>query len=190
MRWVYDWAFWVVWGIFLVYWRVMSWGVKSPQRVEGMASRVTRSVLFLTMIVILSFPNLPLPFLYWHFMPGSEAAFFAGLAITVAGLSFAVWARVHLGRNWSQAVMIKQDHELITTGPYRFVRHPIYTGILTGFLGVAVATTQVRGLLALALISAALWTKLRLEEKWMESHFGATYAAYAQRVPALVPRPW
>ncbi|HTB98677.1 MAG TPA: isoprenylcysteine carboxylmethyltransferase family protein [Terracidiphilus sp.] len=190
MIWFYQWAFPVVWLTFLIYWRVMSRGVKASQRTEAAGPQIFRAVVFLTMIVILSVPNLPAPFLYKQILPWSEWDYFAGLAITIGGLSFAVWARVHLGRNWSQAVMIKQDHELITTGPYRFVRHPIYTGILTGFLGVAVAMLQVRGVVAFALISVALWSKLRLEEKWMESHFGATYAAYAQRVPALVPRPW
>ena len=63
----------------------------------------------------------------------------------VVGLLFAVWAREHLGSNWSRSVTIKQGHELITTGPYAVVRHPIYTGILAGFLGTAIALSQVRG---------------------------------------------
>ena len=189
MRWVYDWGFFVVWGCFLVYWRLMAPGTKPAQRIEGTASQAIRVLLFLGAIAVLSVP-IPLPFLYRQFMPQSAGAFFVGLGITVAGLLFAVWARVHLGRNWSQTVMIKQEHELITSGPYAWVRHPIYTGILAGFLGSAVATAQVRGVLALLLVLGALWGKLRLEERWMGGHFGATYAEYARRVPALVPRPW
>src|SRR5208282_2982414 len=107
--------------------------------------------------------------------------------ITVAGLLFAVWARVHLGRNWSRSVTIKQDHELIATGPYAVVRHPIYTGILAGFLGMAIAISQVRGFIVLVLILLALWIKLRMEEQWMRSQFGETYATYARRTAALVP---
>jgi protein-S-isoprenylcysteine O-methyltransferase Ste14 len=110
-----------------------------------------------------------------------------GAAITVAGILFAVWARRHIGANWSRFVTIKQDHELITTGPYALVRHPIYTGLLTAFLGTAIATTQLRGLIAFALIAISLLYKLRLEEQWMRAQFGDTYADYSRRVAALVP---
>jgi protein-S-isoprenylcysteine O-methyltransferase Ste14 len=105
----------------------------------------------------------------------------------VAGLLFAVWAREHLGSNWSRSVTIKQDHELITTGPYAMVRHPIYTGFLAGFLGTAIALSQVRGFVAFVLILVILGVKLRMEEQWMRSQFGATYATYAHQTAALVP---
>jgi protein-S-isoprenylcysteine O-methyltransferase Ste14 len=110
-----------------------------------------------------------------------------GAAITTAGLLFAVWARVHLGRNWSRSVTIKQDHQLIVTGPYAIARHPIYTGILAGFLGMAIAVTEVRGLIAFALVFVILWFKLRMEEQWMRMQFGDSYAAYSKRVAALIP---
>jgi protein-S-isoprenylcysteine O-methyltransferase Ste14 len=105
----------------------------------------------------------------------------------VAGLLFAIWAREHLGRNWSRSVTIKQAHELITTGPYGVVRHPIYTGILAGFLGTAIALSQVRGLVAFVFIFVILCVKLRMEEQWMRSQFGETYATYAHRTAVLVP---
>ncbi len=113
--------------------------------------------------------------------------FWLGAAITIAGLLFAVWARAYLGTNWSRSVTIKQGHELITTGPYAVVRHPIYTGILTGFLGMAIAISQVRGFIVLVLIFVAFWMKFRMEEQWMRSQFGETYATYARRTAALVP---
>ena len=105
----------------------------------------------------------------------------------VAGLLFAVWARVHLGRNWSSSVTIKQGHELITTGPYAVVRHPIYTGILAGILGTAIALSQVRGFIALVIFFLIFWFKLRMEEQWMSSQFGETYATYSHQTAALVP---
>jgi protein-S-isoprenylcysteine O-methyltransferase Ste14 len=110
-----------------------------------------------------------------------------GAALTIAGLLFAVWAREHLGRNWSHSVTIKQGHELITTGPYTAVRHPIYTGILIGFLGMAIAISQVRGFIAFALMFLGFWVKLRLEEQWMRTQFGESYATYSQKTAALVP---
>ena len=82
---------------------------------------------------------------------------------------------------------IKQGHELITTGPYAVARHPIYTGILTGFLGMAIAIAQVRAFIAFVLIFLSFWIKLRIEEKWMRSQFGEAYAAYASKTAAVVP---
>jgi protein-S-isoprenylcysteine O-methyltransferase Ste14 len=99
----------------------------------------------------------------------------------------AVWAREHLCRNWSSSVSINQDHELITTGPYAVVRHPIYTGILAGFLGLAIAVSEVRGFVVFVLIFLGFWAKLRMEEQWMRSQFGETYAQYVRRSAALVP---
>lgn len=190
MIWFYELLFPAMWCAFLLYWRLMSFRVKAPERMESMASRVTRTILFLGALALLMVPRIPPAFLYRRFLFWPLADFYVGAAITAAGLLFAVWARVHLGTNWSQTVMIKRDHELITSGPYHFARHPIYTGILTGFLGTAIALSQVRGLVAFLLVAIALTSKLRLEEQWMKSHFGATYEAYARRVPALVPRPW
>jgi protein-S-isoprenylcysteine O-methyltransferase Ste14 len=84
-------------------------------------------------------------------------------------------------------VTIKQGHELIVTGPYAMVRHPIYTGILAGFLGMAIAICQVRGFIVFILIFLVFWIKFRMEEQWMRSHFGETYAAYVHQTAALVP---
>jgi protein-S-isoprenylcysteine O-methyltransferase Ste14 len=90
-------------------------------------------------------------------------------------------------RNWSRSVTIKQDHELITTGPYALLRHPIYTGSLAGFLGLAIALSEVRGFVAFALMFLVFWVKLSMEERWMRSQFGETYATYVHRTAALVP---
>jgi protein-S-isoprenylcysteine O-methyltransferase Ste14 len=100
---------------------------------------------------------------------------------------FTVWARVYLGGNWSGIVTIKHDHELIASGPYAIVRHPIYTGLLVAFIGSAVARGEWRGVLAVLIAWMALWRKLRLEERWMAERFGQQYEAYCRRVPALVP---
>ena len=185
--WFYEYFFPVVWIVFLLYWQIKAADAKATQRLEPSASRIFRVLVFLIAIVLLSIPRIPLPWLYIQFWPQGYLPFWMGAAITVAGLLFAVWARAHLGRNWSRSVTIKQDHELITTGPYAVVRHPIYTGILTGFLGMAIAISEVRGFVVVVLIFVVLWPKLRMEEKWMRSEFGETYAAYAEHTAALVP---
>ncbi len=187
MLWLYESFFPVVWIAFLVYWQIKAGNTKTTQRLEPAASRIFRVLIFLIAIVLFSVPRIPLPWLYIQLWPQGFWPFWLGAAITVAGLLFAVWAREHLGRNWSRSVAIKQGHELITTGPYSVVRHPIYTGILTGFLGMAIAISQVRGFIAFVLVFLALWMKFRMEEQFMRSQFGETYATYAQKTAALVP---
>ena len=110
-----------------------------------------------------------------------------GLALTILGLGFAVWARIHLGRFWSGAVTLKENHELIRSGPYAFVRHPIYTGLLTAAAGTALARGTLAALLGLVAIGVACWLKIRAEEKLLTNHFGDTYLEYRRQVPALIP---
>ena len=187
MLWFYESFFPAVWIVFLLYWQIKAADTKATQRLEPAASRILRILIFLIAIVLLSVPRLPLSWLYVQLWPSGYWPFWLGAALTVAGLLFAVWAREHLGRNWSRSVTIKQGHELITTGPYGVVRHPIYTGILTGFLGMAIAISQVRGFIVFVLIFLVFWLKLRMEEEWMRSQFGETYATYARQTAALVP---
>jgi protein-S-isoprenylcysteine O-methyltransferase Ste14 len=187
MLWFYEAFFPVVWIVFFVYWQIKAGNAKTTQRLEPAASRILRVFIFLIAIVLLSTTRIPLRWLYLELWPTGLWPFWLGAAVTIAGLLFAVWARVHLGRNWSRSVTIKQDHELINTGPYAVVRHPIYTGILAGLLGTAIAISEVRGLMAFTLFFLAFWLKYRMEEEWMRSQFGETYAAYAHRTAALVP---
>ena len=187
MLWFYKSFFTVVWILFFLYWRIKAFNTKTTQRLEPAASRILRLFIFLIAIVLLLPFRIPLSWLYLQLWPVGFWPFWLGAAVTVAGLLFAVWARKYLGRNWSRSVTIKQGHELITTGPYTVVRHPIYTGILAGFLGVAIAISQVRGFVAFVLIFLVFWIKLRMEEQWMRSEFGETYATYAHQTAALVP---
>jgi protein-S-isoprenylcysteine O-methyltransferase Ste14 len=187
MLWFYEFFFPVVWIFFFLYWQTRAANTKTTQRLEPAASRVLRVFIFLIAIVLLATTRIPMPWLYRQLWPVGYLPFWLGAAVTIAGLLFAVWARAHLGRNWSSSVTIKQGHELITTGPYAQVRHPIYTGILTGFLGMAIAISQVRGFIVFVLVFLAFWSKLRMEEEWMRSQFGEAYGTYAQRTTALVP---
>ena len=187
MLWFFESFFPVVWIVFLLYWQIKAAGTKTTRRIEPAASRIMRALALLIVVVLLSTTRIPLPWLYRQLWPAGIWSFSVGAAVTVAGLLFAVWARQHLASNWSSAITIKQGHELITTGPYARVRHPIYTGILTGFLGTAIALSQVRGAIGFVLMFFAFWTKFRKEEEWMRSQFGETYATYAHQTAALVP---
>jgi protein-S-isoprenylcysteine O-methyltransferase Ste14 len=106
--------------------------------------------------------------------------------IVVAGAAFTVWARITLGRNWSVEVTFKQGHELIESGPYALVRHPIYTGLIVMGIGTAVNYGRAVGFALLISACGALWWKAREEEQVMGSHFPA-YAEYKTRVPAIIP---
>jgi protein-S-isoprenylcysteine O-methyltransferase Ste14 len=187
MLWFFESFFPVVWIAFIVYWRIKAANTKTTQRIEPAASRILRALALVVVIVLLSTTRIPLPWLYRQLWPSDIWSFCIGAAFTVVGLLFAVWARKHLASNWSNSVTIKQGHELITTGPYALVRHPIYTGILTGFLGTAIALSQVRGVIGFGLLFISFWAKLRKEEEWMRSEFGETYATYAHQTAALVP---
>ena len=187
MLWFYESFFPVLWIAFLIYWQIKAVDTKTTRRLEPVASRILRALTFLIAIVLFSTTRIPLRWLYLQPWPAGLWPFWLGATVMVAGLLFAVWAREHLGSNWSRSVTIKQGHELITTGPYAVVRHPIYTGILAGFLGTAIALSQVRGFIAFVLIFLILWLKLRMEEQWMRSQFGETYATYAHQTAALVP---
>jgi protein-S-isoprenylcysteine O-methyltransferase Ste14 len=187
MHWFYEFLFPVVWISFLLYWQIKAANTKSTRRLEPAASRILRVFIFLAALVLLLTTRIPLRWLYLQLWPLGLWPFWLGASVTIAGLLFAVWAREHLGSNWSRSVTIKQGHELITTGPYTLVRHPIYTGIVTGFLGLAIAISQVRGFIAFLLVFLVFWIKLRMEEQWMHSQFGEAYAIYAHQTSALVP---
>jgi protein-S-isoprenylcysteine O-methyltransferase Ste14 len=187
MFWLYRLTFPVMWIGYVAYWRVMSTDVKPSERTEPAAPRLLRLFVVLLAFAMLVLSKFPVPSLNLRFLPDKRWTFWVGAAVTAAGLLFSIWARRHLGKNCSQAVTLKQDHELITGGPYGLVRHPIYSGLLLAISGSAMAPGEWRGLLALALIFVMLWRKLRLEEEWMGARFGQEYETYANRVRALVP---
>ena len=109
---------------------------------------------------------------------------------TVAGLAVALWARAVLGRNWSGTVAFKADHELIQHGPYAYVRHPIYSGLLLMGLGTAVESGRLASFVLLAGIAVVFAVKAHLEERLMTSHFPEAYPQYRRRVKALIPGVW
>ena len=184
---IHRWLFPVLWMAWAFYWWLSSRDVKETTRREPFLSRLGHIGPMLVAAAILWSPRLGGPVLGARFMPWAPWQFWAGVAVTAGGLAFAVWARRHIGRNWSAIVTLKQGHELVTSGPYALVRHPIYTGLLFGFLGSAIALGQWRGLLAEAILYLALLRKYRLEERWMRERFGAAYDDYCRRVKALMP---
>jgi protein-S-isoprenylcysteine O-methyltransferase Ste14 len=176
-----------LWLGWVVSWAIASIAVKASARRETIASRLLHLVPLAVAVFLLWPAAVPIPVLRLRFVPPAAWLPWTGAALVATGLLFTVRARVHLGRNWSGIVTIKQDHELITGGPYAFVRHPIYSGLLLAFAGWALATGEWRGVLAVAIVAAAFWRKLRVEERWLQEQFGSAYDAYRHHVAALVP---
>lgn len=179
----------VIWLAWLLYWFASALGAKHAARVDSLGAMLVYRVPLMIAVVMLFMgpPGAGLVWLWERFLPVSVVWDWLGLLLLLLGVGFACWARVVLGRNWSAAVQLKQDHELVVAGPYRWVRHPIYTGILLGVLGSALVFGQWRGLLVLALVAAAFWLKLRHEEAWMRERFGALYVDYMRSTRALIP---
>lgn len=190
-HWLFLWLFMLMWGGWLTVWNVMARRVKAAAQTESAVSRL-RHVVPLLIAAYLLVARVPLPLLNDRFAPLALWTAVLGAALTFAGLAFAIWARFLIAGNWSSYVELKREHELIMEGPYRWVRHPIYTGLLLAFVGSALAVGEwrgalSRGALSVAIVAASFWRKLRLEEAIMRRQFGEAYARYAARVPALVP---
>ncbi|SDS72144.1 methyltransferase family protein [Bradyrhizobium canariense] len=108
--------------------------------------------------------------------------------VVLIGISFTWWARIHLGRYWSNAITHKEDHRIIDTGPYGMVRHPIYTGLILAILATGVAVGTWTSLIGALLISFGEWQKARMEEGFLTAELGAEiYGPYCRRVPMIVP---
>jgi protein-S-isoprenylcysteine O-methyltransferase Ste14 len=188
MRALYHYLIQGLWLVWIAYWRISAADVKPVQRHESPGSRAAHLLPLLIAAVLLWIRGDPQDsWLFQHFLRPGVTTFWLGTAITAAGLAFSAWARVHLGRNWSATVTVKQDHELIRTGPYAIVRHPIYTGVLFGIIGTALAIGQWRGVVAVVIVLVAFWRKLRIEERWMSETFGEEYRRYRARTRALIP---
>jgi protein-S-isoprenylcysteine O-methyltransferase Ste14 len=122
-----------------------------------------------------------------RFIPETHALGLIGLTLTVAGCIFAIWARLKLGSNWSGRATVKMGHELVTSGPYALARHPIYTGIIVGVVGSALAYGELRCVLGVAMLFVAFLGKMGQEEQLMMQTFPQSYPVYRQRVKALIP---
>jgi protein-S-isoprenylcysteine O-methyltransferase Ste14 len=176
----------VLWFPFVVYWALAARDTRrTRESARGRPSPV-RSILYLAgAALIFATPSLgPLDD---RFVPAVVEVGAAGWVLTALGMLFAIWARVILGRNWSGRVVLKEGQELVSTGPYALVRHPIYTGLLVALAGTALYDGCWRALLGLALFAISFWLKARSEENLLEREFGEQYDAYRARTPMLIP---
>jgi len=174
------------WIVFLVYWFIRAFGQKPTAEPQSLLSALTHRIPVGLGWFLLVFRGLPPP-MNQPLIPHTDFTLVLGGVICVFGLYVTIWARRTLAGNWSSDVTFKRGHELIKTGPYRFVRHPIYTGLLVMCLGSAIEIGKVRCLLGLVSVGIGFWIKLKQEESLMLRHFPDQYPTYRKQVKALVP---
>jgi protein-S-isoprenylcysteine O-methyltransferase Ste14 len=121
-------------------------------------------------------------------LPDSKAIAIAGFLVTILGLAIAIWARVHLGRYWSDKVVLQENHKLIRSGPYAYVRHPIYSGVLLGVFGTSVVLGEVRGTIAFLLLLTNYIIKARREDDLLSQQFPTEFSVHQKHAGFLLPR--
>lgn len=176
--------------MFAIVWLATAWRTKKKVFRQPATERRAYSIPLLLGLVLLSqvvgfAPRLA--FLASQIYRRTPGLAWVAAALAIAGLVLALWSRFALGRNWSGEVTLKEDHELITSGPYAAVRHPIYTALILLFGGFAVLLGSASAWLGFALMTWSFWIKLRQEEALMLRQFPECYPAYMARTKRLFP---
>jgi hypothetical protein len=180
----------ICWLVFVFYWLVSSLYVKRSMTKRDYGWVIPRIIAVLAVVLLIRMggpgghgaaSNLA-PALQSHFsfpVPGT--------LVTILGLAGAVWARISLGRNWSGYVTYKQDHELVTSGPYRFIRHPIYTGLIVMFIGTFLYYGSLFVLILFIILTVMFLLRVGKEEAIMKRLFGKKYTDYMKTSKRLIP---
>jgi protein-S-isoprenylcysteine O-methyltransferase Ste14 len=174
----------LVFAIFALYWSFAASDSAGSESTEPGWSTALHRVLVAIALVAIIFP---IPGLSARFTPTAGWVVAVGLVVELGGVVLAVLARRALGRNWSSAVRVAADHQLVRTGVYRRLRHPIYTGMLLVYLGLALQSGRLNALAGFLLAAAAYWRKLGLEEQFLKTRFGDAFEAWRKQSWALIP---
>lgn len=169
--------------VFSLYWEIAA---RSASRATRSESKISRAIHVTLANIGLLMVLAPLRGI-GRFMPALPMVMGLGLTISFIGLLVGIWARRHLGRHWSGEITIKEDHQLIRSGPYRLMRHPIYTGILLLSFGCVLVTGEWLAIVGLSITVLAYARKILIEEKNLDKAFGADYALYREASWALFP---
>jgi protein-S-isoprenylcysteine O-methyltransferase Ste14 len=177
----------IPWYAFAAYWAISALRVNRTKAAERSIDRLLTLAMMIVAFVLLFYDHLPTSPLDRRFVPVESRIVWAGISLTTIGIAIAIWARYCIGQYWSARVTLKEDHRLIRSGPYRWVRHPIYTGMLLGALGRAFTIGEWRGVVAVALILVAHSLKAKREEFLLSQEFGEEYASYRRETGFLFP---
>jgi protein-S-isoprenylcysteine O-methyltransferase Ste14 len=178
----------IAWIVFIAYWIVSAQKLKSIKQREPRGERLIQIVLMASAYILMFKDQIGRGWLATRFVPASPTIGKHGVAITVVGIALAIWARWHLGENWSATVTLKEGHELISSGPYCYIRHPIYTGMLLAFVGTALALGEYRALISLCIVMFAFYIKAKKEELFLSQEFGEKFREHSRRTGMFLPR--
>jgi protein-S-isoprenylcysteine O-methyltransferase Ste14 len=186
---VYGWFILALWIAFIAVWAVMAVSAKRNIGARFRWGQIGwRAAIIALVVWALSFPAVrrALRNARSHAAGVSTLSGLVGVALCAFGIGLAIWARLHLGRNWGTPMSRKENPDLVTTGPYAHIRHPIYTGMLLGMLGSAIGQSAFWSI-PLVFSAVYFFYSARREEKLMMEQFPGQYPAYMSRTKMLVP---
>ena len=168
------------WAAFWIYWLVAAFSMKRGRPAWSREIRIRVPIVIIVILLVRAgaFRN--------HVLTSNSWRAGLGLTLFATGLAFAIWARVHIGRNWGTPMSQKEEPELVTSGPYHLVRHPIYSGILVAGIGTAVALSW-SWLIAVALAGMYFIYSATVEERYLSTEFPDTYPGYKRTTKMLIP---
>jgi len=173
-----------IWIAMIVYWNISARNIRPVAKAED-AKSTQRHQLLLNLAILMLF--VPVPGLTRQFLAPTIAVVAIGFAVQAGSALFYFWTKQYLGQFWSSAVAIMKEHQLVRSGPYRLIRHPLYTGMLGMFIGTAIVSGQYHALIGAGLGVFAYWRKIRIEERALSEAFGAEYDDYKRHSSALIP---
>ena len=182
-----DWAL-RLWILLMLVWVVLMLGMKRAKKRERWDERLRYLLLLLVGAWLIFGTRSELGALNYRVLPNELVVWGIGLALTAIGVGIAIWARLSLGANWSGTVTLKNEHELVRKGLYRWIRHPIYTGIALGMFGSAIIRVYLIGLIGAGLILLGFYIKARKEESFLREEFGAGFEEHAQQTGMFLPK--
>jgi len=177
-----------LWMVLAGVWVALWFGMKKAKKLEGWGERAQHAIL-VTLGFWLLFSKLnDWGWLDYRLLPNRPTEWIAGLLLTALGVGISIWARLSLGANWSGMVTLKNNHELVREGLYRWIRHPIYTGILLGMIGTAMIRGHLRGWIGMAIVFAGFYLKARREERFLHEEFGAGFEEHSRQTGMFLPK--
>jgi len=176
------------WYALLIYWALSALRLKRIKVSEEPGGRLWHILIMVLVFTLLYSDRFAFGPLGWRFVPESALVWAPGIVLTYLGAGLAIWARYSLGQYWSGRVTLKEDHQLIRVGPYAYVRHPIYSGLLLAMAGTAFVIGEWRGVIAVLLAVVELSRKAAKEEALLATEFGDQYREYRRQAGFLTPR--